>query len=111
MQLLDHSTSISTTFTGGVVIGMDLGDRWSRFCMLDSVGTIQQEEGVRSTSLAGKRKLGRGPYHHGRSAEADWRDARISKPKLLDWKVLSAGSGRNWIFSRVPCEGTTRMPR
>lgn len=34
------------------VIGLDLGDKWSRYCVLDSAGVILEEDRVRSTSEA-----------------------------------------------------------
>ena len=32
----------------GVVVGLDLGDRWSRLCVLDAAGAILEEDRVRS---------------------------------------------------------------
>jgi predicted NBD/HSP70 family sugar kinase len=34
------------------VIGIDLGDRWSRCCVLDQVGKIIEEDRVRTTAEA-----------------------------------------------------------
>src|SRR5262245_36951879 len=33
----------------GQTVGLDLGDRWSRFCVLDQNGAIVQEDRVRTT--------------------------------------------------------------
>jgi transposase len=43
------------------VIGIDLGDRWSRFCVLDQVGTVIQEDRVRTTPEAFTVKFGNVP--------------------------------------------------
>ena len=32
------------------VIGLDLGDKWSRYCVLDSAGAILEEDRVRSNA-------------------------------------------------------------
>jgi hypothetical protein len=32
------------------VIGIDLGDRWSRFCVLDQAGNVKEEARVPTTS-------------------------------------------------------------
>ena len=46
----------------------------------ENVSQLARELGVDRTCLyAWKRKLGRGPYHHGRRTVADWRDARIEE--------------------------------
>ncbi len=35
--------------SGDSTIGMDLGDRWSRYCIVDAAGTIAKEDRVRTT--------------------------------------------------------------
>ena len=46
----------------------------------ENVSQLARDLGVDRTCLyAWKRKLGRGPYHHGRTTVADWRDARIEE--------------------------------
>ena len=40
------------------VIGIDLGDRWSRYCELDQRGTIIEEDRIRSTPEALTAKFG-----------------------------------------------------
>ena len=51
-----------------------------RMTLGENVSQLARELGVDRTCLyAWKRKLGRGPYHHGRSTVADWRDARIEE--------------------------------
>ena len=62
----------------------------------ENVSQLARDLGVHRTCLyAWKRKLGRGPYHHGRTAEADWRDARIEE---LEGKVarLEGIVGGQW---------------
>jgi transposase len=44
-----------------MVIGLDLGDRWSRYCMLDSSGVIVGEDRVRSTGPALDERFGKLP--------------------------------------------------
>jgi transposase len=44
-QMITASTTEST-------IGVDLGDRWSRYCIVDSTGTIAKEDRVRTTPKA-----------------------------------------------------------
>ena len=34
------------------VIGIDLGDRWSRYCVLDQAGMVVEEDRVRTTPQA-----------------------------------------------------------
>jgi predicted NBD/HSP70 family sugar kinase len=43
------------------VIGIDLGDRWSRYCVLDQVGTVVEEDRVRTTPEALQAKFGELP--------------------------------------------------
>lgn len=40
-------------------IGIDLGDRWSRYCVLDGAGAIIEEDRVRTTAEALEQRLGR----------------------------------------------------
>src|SRR3954454_4260639 len=51
------TTKISTT-TSGLTVGLDLGDQWSQFCLLDAAGQIQQEGRVRSTRSAFQARFG-----------------------------------------------------
>ncbi len=46
-------------------------------------------------------------------AEADWRDARIEElqAKVARMEGIIGGQWQELDFSRVPCEGSTRMPR
>lgn len=44
-QILVEPTSEST-------IGLDLGDRWSRYCVIDSRGVVAKEDRVRSNPEA-----------------------------------------------------------
>ena len=56
-QTTDNICATATAFNR-IVIGLDLGDRWSRFCMLESNGAIQREDRVRSTGQALKERFG-----------------------------------------------------
>ena len=42
-------------------IGIDLGDRWSHYCVVDSSGTVMEEDRVRTTLEAMKAKFGAKP--------------------------------------------------
>ncbi len=77
----------------------------------DNVSQLARELGVDRTCLyAWKRKLG-----SALRARA-WAEAGLAGPQDRGtggqrshvWKGSSAGSARSWIFSRVPCEGSTR---
>jgi transposase len=50
-------TKISTT-ARGLTVGIDLGDQWSQFCLLDAAGQIQQEGRVRSIRSAFQVRFG-----------------------------------------------------
>jgi transposase-like protein len=80
----------------------------------DNVSQLSRELGVHRTCVyRWKRKLGLRPPGRKRAVDADWRDRRI---ETLEYKIarlerIVGGSGRNWIFSRVPCEGSKRRTR
>src|ERR1039458_4362314 len=40
------------------VIGLDLGDKWSRYCVLDSAGVIVEEDRVRSNAESLRERFG-----------------------------------------------------
>jgi hypothetical protein len=40
-------------------IGIDLGDRWSRYCVVDGTGAILEEDRVRTTAEAITERFGR----------------------------------------------------
>lgn len=40
MQQKTHATKSARSFLNNIVIGLDLGDRWSRYCMLDNAGGV-----------------------------------------------------------------------
>ena len=42
-------------------IGMDLGDRWSRYCVLDRGGEIVQEDRLRTTADGLEQRFGKIP--------------------------------------------------
>ena len=43
----------------GLTIGVDLGDRTSRYCVIDGNGEVVNEGGVATTRIAMREKLGR----------------------------------------------------
>src|ERR1700735_3946253 len=43
----------------GNTIGIDLGDHWSRYCVLDTSGSIGEEDRVRTTADAMRREFGK----------------------------------------------------
>ena len=52
MQRKMQVTTSAVPFPNTMVIGLDLGDRWSRYCMLDNAGAVLEENRVRSTDQA-----------------------------------------------------------
>jgi transposase len=48
-QTLATALVCSNSTTAREVIGVDLGDRWSRYCVLDAEGTVVEEDRVRTT--------------------------------------------------------------
>ena len=50
-------TNVSAT-ASGLTIGIDLGDQWSQFCLLDADGTLREEGRVRSTRSAFQSRFG-----------------------------------------------------
>jgi transposase len=59
MQQRTQTAASATSFPDSTVIGLDLGDRWSRYCMLDGSGGIVAEDRVRSTDQALGERFGR----------------------------------------------------
>ena len=51
-RTLATATVCSPSTTAGEVIGIDLGDRWSRYCVVNQVGTVVEEDRVRTTAEA-----------------------------------------------------------
>ncbi|MGA2674058.1 MAG: hypothetical protein ABSE99_12600 [Terracidiphilus sp.] len=45
-------------FPNNMASGLDLGDRWSRYCMLDNAGAVLEENRVRSTEQALEERFG-----------------------------------------------------
>lgn len=58
MQQEMQVTASATTSPNSSVVGLDLGDRWSRFCQLDRAGTVLEEDRVRSTDRALEERFG-----------------------------------------------------
>lgn len=56
---LQGQQQIVTTSGSESTIGVDLGDRWSRYCIVDTAGTIAQEDRVRTTPEALEECLGK----------------------------------------------------
>ena len=57
-QTLATELVCSHSTTTREVMGIDLGDRWSRYCMLDQVGRVVEEDRVRTTPGALAVKFG-----------------------------------------------------
>jgi hypothetical protein len=49
MKKLNENDEIKEVEVTGNTVGLDLGDRWTRFCVLDQRGTIVKEDRVRTT--------------------------------------------------------------
>ncbi|HEV3480897.1 MAG TPA: transposase [Candidatus Acidoferrales bacterium] len=49
-QTLVTASICSSATPSKDVIGIDLGDRWSRFCVLDQAGSVKEESRVQTTS-------------------------------------------------------------
>jgi hypothetical protein len=47
--------------TSESIIGLDLGDRWSRYCVIDSRGVVVKEDRVRNQSRGCRRNIPGGP--------------------------------------------------
>jgi transposase len=45
----------------GLTVGVDLGDRWSRYCVLDAQGEILEEDTIASTGKAFRKLFGKRP--------------------------------------------------
>ena len=45
----------------GLIVGVDLGDRWSRYCVLDRKGQVLEEDTVATTGRAFRRLFGDRP--------------------------------------------------
>src|SRR6266576_501433 len=58
MQQMMQATTRAVSFPNNVVIGLDLGDRWSRYCVLDNAGVVLEENRVRSTDQALEERFG-----------------------------------------------------
>jgi hypothetical protein len=49
-EALQLAQGVSAPQSTGNTIGMDLGDRWSRYCVLDGNGLLVEEDRVRTTA-------------------------------------------------------------
>jgi transposase len=56
LQAIQRATT--NQVCAGDTIGIDLGDRWSRYCILDATGAITKEDRVRTTADAMREKFG-----------------------------------------------------
>ena len=45
----------------GLIVGVDLGDRWSRYCVLDQHGKVLEEDTVATTGRAFRKLFGDRP--------------------------------------------------
>jgi transposase len=58
-QTISSQTNVMTsTTTSGLTIGIDLGDQWSQFCLLNTDGALLEEGRVRSTRSAFQARFG-----------------------------------------------------
>jgi transposase len=61
-QIINHQTTqtkVTTSITAsGLTVGIDLGDQWSQFCLLDAQGALLEEGRVRSTPSAFQARFG-----------------------------------------------------
>jgi len=48
-KLIETNDAIEGAQLAGTTVGLDLGDRWSRYCVVDQNGTIVKEDRVRTT--------------------------------------------------------------
>jgi transposase len=53
-----HMKVATSTTASSLTLGIDLGDQWSQFCLLDANGTVCQEGRVRSTRSAFQARFG-----------------------------------------------------
>src|ERR1700722_4881720 len=58
MQQMTEATTRAASFPSHVVVGLDIGDRWSRYCVLDHAGSVLEENRVRSTDGALEERFG-----------------------------------------------------
>ena len=52
------TNAMTSTIPSGLTVGLDLGDQWSQFCLLDIHGTLLEEGRVRSTRSAFQARFG-----------------------------------------------------
>jgi hypothetical protein len=85
-----------------------------RMMLEKNISQLSRELGLdRSMMYIWKRKLEKRAYGNVRSGEVSVRDGKFKscRPRLPGWKGLLAGRLWNWIFSKVPCEGSGRQRR
>ena len=51
-EAMQSVQGVSASQSTGNTIGMDLGDRWSRYCVLDGNGLVVEEDRVRTSAVA-----------------------------------------------------------
>ena len=51
-EAMQSASGVSAPQSTGNTIGVDLGDRWSRYCVLDESGTVLEEGRVRTSAAA-----------------------------------------------------------
>jgi transposase len=51
-EAIQSVQGVSASQSTGNTIGMDLGDRWSRYCVLDGNGLVVEEDRVRTSAVA-----------------------------------------------------------
>jgi RHS repeat-associated protein len=118
----EQSSSSSAPF----VIGLDLGDKWSRYCVLDSAGVILEEDRVRSNAykFTGKERdpesgldnFGARYYasNLGRFMSPDWDAKPVTVPyaSFGDPQTLNLYSYvENAPLNKVDADGHAAIPR
>jgi transposase len=57
-QRTESAVTRQSSSSAPFVIGLDLGDKWSRYCVLDSAGAILEEDRVRSNAESLREQFG-----------------------------------------------------
>src|SRR5579862_2674967 len=99
--------------SGDSTIGMDLGDRWSRYCIVDAAGTIAKEDRVRTTPEVLEECFGKIPSTRiviETGMHSPWVTCRYSERSLILRSTTTCGDG-NLLNLRFPASkpSTTRI--
>lgn len=90
MQQTTLTAATTTTHKVGVVIGLDLGDRWSRCCVLDDAGAVLEEDRLRSHAEGAAGEVRNSSLHAGR--DRDGNALTLGEPIACErWPLCSGG--------------------